>query len=183
MSILKSELKQLVTHEIGVRVDDALDGARRELHALEGRQTAFMDSAKAVELLLGHVDKDVTEEKYDLTVAEQVKKYLVRASNVLQNLSRESTNMVIAQTGKVQGFAHTVALLKGMIDAEKAKAVALVVPEVPVAHPAGSGEEGRPSSIKALRLAEEAKEAPRAQEALKEQNPLGRGGRPRAKNS
>jgi hypothetical protein len=168
VSVLKSELKQLVTHEIGVRVDDALEGAKREQHALEGRQVAFAEGAKAVEVLLAHVDKDVTEEKYDLATADLIKKYVVRSIQVLQGLAAQGTNLMLAQAGKVQAFAHTVTLLNGMLAAEKANAEKMraAISAASASPPLESGEAPteppRPISIKAQRLAEEAaQEAPK----------------------
>lgn len=121
MNVLKAEMKQMVTHEVGVRVDDALEAARKELAALEGRQTAYLEGAKAVEALMKAVDADCESEKFGLEVGAEVKRYLSRASQVLQNLSMQANNMRIAQTGKVQGFEHTIRLLKNLIEQEKQK--------------------------------------------------------------
>lgn len=153
MNVLKAELKQMVTHEIGVRVDDALEAARKELAALEGRQTAFLDGAKTVESLLKAVDADCESEKYGLEVGAEIKRYLSRASQALQNLSVQTNNQRIAQTGKVQGFEHTIKLLQNLIEQEKAKVEqaktkaaeqGVAVEEVP-----------RRMSLKERRLAEE----------------------------
>jgi hypothetical protein len=158
MRALKSELKQLVTHEIGVRVDDQLEAAKREQAVLEGRQAAFLEGAKTAEMLLGYVDKDIDEEKMDLPTAEHVKRFLVRTSHALNNLAAQASNFRIAQTGKVQGLEQTVTLLKGMIDAEKVKAEALVTAAAapPAATPRERPVGAAPVSIKAQRLAEEA---------------------------
>jgi hypothetical protein len=121
MNILKAEMKQMVTHEIGVRVDDALEAARKELAVLEGRQTAFLDGAKAVEALMKAVDADCDSEKYGLEVGAEIKRYLSRGSQALQNLSIQANNMRIAQAGKVQGFEHTIRLLQNLIEQEKQK--------------------------------------------------------------
>lgn len=157
MSILKSELKQLVTHEVGVRVDDALEAAKRELAVTEGRHSGFMEGAKAVEALQATVDADVEAEKYDLVVSEQVKRYLTRAVHALQNLAQQSVHFKMAQTGKIQGFEHTITLLKGIIDEEKAKATQFAQA---VAAGRVDGDEDRPlnvrmTSLKSERLAEE----------------------------
>jgi hypothetical protein len=181
MSVLKSEMKQLVTHEVGVRVEDALEGAKRDLAVLEGRQGAFADGAKAAEALLGSVDKDIDEEKYDPATGEHVKRYVLRCAHALANLSANAANLRIAQTGKVQGFQHTVSLLQNMIEAEKAKVAAAVATESlpPPENPRDREAGTRPVSIKELRLAEEA-----APKALPEAAPPKRRGRkPRAANS
>lgn len=180
MSVLKSELKMLVTHEVGVRVDDSLEVAKKDLAMLEGRQTGFADGAKAVETLLTHVDKDVTEEKLDVDTATKVKLYVTRAVHALNNLAQQVSNQRIAQTGKVQGLEQTVALLKNMVDAERAKTEALQTAEATAAptNPRERAEGARPAaSIKELRLAEEVAEKKAAPSK-------GRGGRkPRANHA
>jgi hypothetical protein len=126
MSVLKSEMKQMVTHEVGVRVEDALEAAKKELSLLEGRQSAFADGAKSLEALLGLVDKDIEETKYDAAVGEHVKRYILRSVHALNNLAANAANLRIAQTGKVQAYTQTISLLQNMIEAEKAKAAAVV---------------------------------------------------------
>ena len=196
MSVLKSELKQLVTHEIGVRVEDALEASKKELAVLEGRQAAFFDGSKAVEALLKAVDADLNEGKYETDVAEHIKRYLVRGVNALQNLSTQAMQHRLAQTGKVQGFDHTVRLLQNIIDEEKKKA-AVAAAAAPVAASSGEGQgSDRPAavpllSIKAQRLAEEealkAAEAPKPPEepadAPPEKGKKRRGRKPRVANA
>lgn len=179
MSVFKSELKQLITHEIGVRVDDALEAAKKDLAIFEGRQVAFADGSKAAEALLTFVDKDVEEGKFDLHVAEHVKRYLTRCSNALQNLSQQAAQHRMAQTGKVSGLDHTVKLLQNIIEDEKKKASQLQA--IPSADPS-PGDGSRPAaiplvSIKTQRLAEEA--AAEAEKAPAKR----RGRKPRAANS
>jgi len=161
MSVLKSELKQLVTHEVGVRVEDALEAAKADVRLLEGRQSAFADGAKAAEGLLAVVDQDLTAELFDLPTATHIKKYVGRCVFALQNLAQQAANQRMAQTGKVQGFQHTVDLLKNMIEAEKAKAAAIAAAESapPPETPRERVEGTRPSSLKELRLAEDAAES------------------------
>ena len=155
MSSLKAELKILVTNDVGIRVDDALDAAKRDLAILEGRNASFLDGAKAVEALLGAVDKDIEEGKLELPTAEVVKRYILRCSAVLQNLAAQASNYRIAQTGKIQGFEHTIKLLKSMMEAEQAKIEqAKETAASPVQEDVPTGV--RPDSIKSIRLAEEA---------------------------
>lgn len=181
MSVLKSELKMMVTHEVGVRVDDSLEVAKKDLAMLEGRQTGFADGAKAVETLLVHVDKDVNEEKLDVDTATKVKLYVTRAVHALNNLAQQTANQRIAQTGKVQGLEQTVTLLKNMVEQERAKAEALKESETapPPANPRERAEGARPApSLKEQRLAEEAAELKAAAP------PKRRGGRkPRANHA
>jgi hypothetical protein len=161
MSLLKTVLKQEITFDIGVRVDDAKSAAERELQQMEGRHAAFLDGAKAIEALHAFVDKDVEEEQYDLKTAEVAKRFITRACNAMQNLATQATHLKLAQAGKLAGFDHTIKLLKGMLDAEKAKIQAMQdadpnAPVTPRDRPTGQ----RPNSLKEQRLAEEMAEAP-----------------------
>lgn len=161
MSVLKAELKMLVTHEVGVRVDDSLEVAKKDLAMLESRHVTFGDAAKAIETLLQHVDKDLAEEKLPEEVAQHVKRYIVRGVSALQNLAQQAANQRIAQTGRVQGLEQTVAMLKNMVDAERAKAESLKTAETAPepTNPRDRVNGQRPAAtIKELRLAEDARE-------------------------
>jgi len=162
MSVLKSELKQLVTQEVGVRVEDALEGAKNDLFVLEGRQAGFFEGAKIAEALLGFVDKDLTEGLLELPVATEVKKYVTRCVHALNNAGQNASNLRIEQTGKVKALTQTVSMLSDIVEKEKAKAAAILAAE---AAPPSENARDRvmgvaPVSIKELRLAEEAVAAP-----------------------
>jgi len=174
MSLLKAELKQLVTTEVGIRVEDALEAAKHGLAVYEGRQIAMMDASKAVDALAGVVDSDITADKFDLETGAHIKRYLTRASSALQNLSQQAANLRIAQAGKIQGFEHTVTLLKNMIDAEKETVANLKAAEAapPPENPASRTVGTHPLSIKELRLAEEAAETVAATPAAIPEPPL-----------
>jgi len=180
MSLLKSEIKYAVTTEVGNRVDDALEAAKRDLSVLEGRKAAFHDGARAVEALMAIVDKDVEEGKFDLVTAEIVKRYVGRCMNALQNMAMQGQNFLLAQAGKIQGMEHSVALLKSIVDDEKRKMDALraaitagTVGEDGEAL-AGTSSRERPQgshpamSLKEQRLAEEESEKAAAEQAAQE---------------
>lgn len=156
MSVLKSELKQLVTYEVGVKVEDALESARTELALLEGRQTGFSDGAKVVESLLGYADKDLADGKLDATTLELVKRYLLRGVHALNNAAHNASNLRIAQTGKIQGFEQTVTLLRDLVASEKEKVAAVLAAATqPVAENSHDRPVGvAPASLKEVRLAE-----------------------------
>jgi hypothetical protein len=162
MSVLKSELKQLVTQEVGVRVEDALEGAKNDLFVLEGRQAGFFEGAKIAEALLGFVDKDLTEGLLELPVATEVKKYVTRCVHALNNAGQNASNLRIEQNGKVKALTQTVSMLSDIVEKEKAKAAAILAAE---AAPPSENARDRvmgvaPVSLKELRLAEESVTAP-----------------------
>jgi len=162
MSVLKSELKQLVTQEVGVRVEDALEGAKNDLFVLEGRQAGFFEGAKVAEALLGFVDKDLNEGVLELAVAAEVKKYVLRCVHALNNAGQNASNLRIEQNGKVKALTQTVSMLSEMIEKEKSKAAAILAAEAvaPTDNARDRVSGTAPVSIKELRLAEDASGEP-----------------------
>lgn len=154
MSNLKSDIKQLVTNEVGVRIEDALEVAKKDLASVDGKCVAFNEASKAAESLLVHVDKDVDENKYDPAVAEHVKRYILRMSNALMNMANQAKQLSVIQQGKVLGLEYSVKIIENMLDLEKKKANAQEQLKL-----AGQGEDHRPIprevSFKEQRLAED----------------------------
>lgn len=175
MSLLKSELKQQVTTEVGVRVEDALDSAKNELIVLEARKVAFHEGARTIEALMAHVDKDLEEEKFDPPTALLIKRYIERGVHALQNMSQLAQNFMVAQSGRVQGLKQTVDLLKAIVDdeAKKIEQVKAAMAAQTSSGPVGLRPDGvRPAlSIKEQRLAEEAAEAPVSETGPREEEP------------
>jgi hypothetical protein len=184
MSVLKSELKQLVAHEVGVRVEDALEGTKRDLAVMEGRQAGLSEGAQTIEALLGFVDKDLDAGTLDIPTAEAVKRFITRGVHALNNAAQNAANLRIAQTGKVQALTQTVGMLQDMIDKEKAKAEAMIAAQAapPPEHSRDRAPGVAPVSIKELRLAEDApslepEPAAVAPSVAEEEAPKRRGGR------
>jgi hypothetical protein len=159
MSAEKSELRAAGMHEVGVRLDDLLEAARKEVLRCEGAALGLFQCAKAVNDLNAHVDLDVSEGKYDLETAGHVKRYLSRASQVVQNLGVASNNSKMASAGQVQMAETMVTVTKKMFDAEVTKREQIVEAE---RSPEAEDPRRRPTgvrptpSIKEQRLAEEA---------------------------
>jgi hypothetical protein len=190
MSIEKSEIKVVAAHEIGCRLDDALEASTKDLYRLEGAVTAFKQAAQAVEGLAKHIDKEMDEGKFDLEQAKIIKRYVERAHQMMTNLGIQSDANRVAQTGKVSGMQQAVQLAKQFRDAEESKAQTLRVAYEKLQ----SGEDpGRRSmglhpgmTIKEQRLAEQVSQAPaqepvsQAPEAAPEPAPKKRGRKPKA---
>jgi hypothetical protein len=164
MSIEKAQVKVGTAHEIGCRLDDALEAATKDLYRLEGAAQAFRQAAQSVEGLAKHVDREMDEGKFDLETAKLIKKYVERAHQMMTNLTMQADNNRMAQTGKVSGAEAAVQLVKKFRDDEERKAEALRVAlaaraaeaEAPVADEGPRPVGLRPgASIKERRLAEE----------------------------
>jgi hypothetical protein len=157
MSTERIELRASAMHDVGIRLDDLLEAARKEVLRCEGAVTGILQCAKAVNDLIPHVDKDVDEGKYDLETAKLIKLYLSRAAYVVQNLGMNASNQRIASAGQVQMAEVVVTVTKKMYDAEMQRSAAM----------AASASEGNtnprervvgshpPATIKEQRRAEE----------------------------
>lgn len=159
MSVLKSEVKIATTQEIGVRMDDLLDEAQGEVHRAMGGQSALMEAVKQVQLLHGHVDKDIDESKYDLDVGSKIKLYVTRAVTILESMSQQLSNVQFTKRGKVEALQRVVHQIKSIQDAEKTKLESLqtVPPENQLANKERVIGQHPGQSLKDLRLAESTK--------------------------
>jgi len=164
-SHMKHEIKSLVYHEIGMTLDDNLESAEREKHEYNGAKSALIMAKKSVEGLTANVDKDLKEALLDGEQAALVKKWLIRAVNVVQNLALQAEVQSHMAQGKIVALTAAVKHAKSLYDAEKVRMEALVAldssdgesvgeedPRRPVARPVGQHPG---NSIAERRLAEE----------------------------
>jgi hypothetical protein len=169
MNLDKSELKIGVAHELGCRLDDTLEAAQKDVLRFEGAIQAFLQASQAVEGLLSHVDKDIDEGKLDLQVAAEIKKYLVRASQVSAVLAKQAENNRLVHSGRVLAMEMSVKIVKKFQEDEatkvanfkKALSEGTIVEETSGFTPTAGGPRPVPGirpgmSIKERRLAEEA---------------------------
>jgi hypothetical protein len=160
-SALKAEVKVGTAHEIGVRMDDLLDVAKRDMERAIGAQNALLDGSKIVLSLHGVVDKEIDAGTLDLEMAKKVKLYVTRAVTALESLAQRAANIQQVTNGRVQGLQAAVGSIKTFHDQEKAALDALVAappaePPVPPT-PGEVAGETRPAPllpIKQRRLAE-----------------------------
>lgn len=163
MNTLKSELKLQFTHEIGVKVEDTLEAAKREISTAEGKQIAFMEAIRTVETVSSVVNKDVEAGQLDLETAKKAIQYLTRATQALQQQASQSVVQRNMAAGKAQGIEQVVKMLVSITTIEQnrlnqAKAQAPVAQsDVPASNDStASVPVHRFVSIKEQRLAEEA---------------------------
>lgn len=113
------ETRHQVTHEIGIKVEDSLETARREIAILEGRTAGLKDAVKVLEAVPSRLSKDVEEGKLDLELAAKVGEYVTLASKTLQQLVTNSVTQRGIAAGKVQGLEQTVKLLSNLLGKER----------------------------------------------------------------
>ena len=165
-SALKAEVKVGTAHEIGVRMDDLLDVAKRDMERAIGAQNALLEGSKIVLSLHGVVDKEIDAGTLDLEMAKKVKLYVTRAVTALESLAQRAANIQQVTNGRVQGLQAAVGSIKTFHDQEKAALDALAAappaePPVPPTLGEVAGET-RPApllTIKQRRLAEAGSQA------------------------
>lgn len=159
MSFLTPELKQQVVHEVGVRVEDAMEAAKGEVHLIEGRQTAFLEAAQLSEMLSASLNKDVDAGTLTMDEAKKLMPYLTKLAQQFRQLTVQMANQRNLAAGKVQGLEQTVKLLNNMVEIEKAKQARMVQPPP---ESAGGNPAHRFVGMKERRMAEEAGTQPEA---------------------
>lgn len=165
MGAEKAAIKAATIHEVGAAVDDRLEAARREQQQLLGQKMAFASGVRMVQQLHSNVDAEVTAGRMDLPQAAVAKLWVSRSMEVLRSLGLKADAMSMQHQGKVEALEGVVADLGRRYGVEKTRA------EAPDTPPEGAtsrqeGEHPGPGP-KAVRMAEEAQEAPQQAAATK----------------
>jgi hypothetical protein len=194
MNLEKSELKIGTVNELGSRLEDALEGSNRDLYRCEGAVTALQAAVRASESIQSHLDKEIEAQKIDLEVGNEIKRWLMRVTQVIANLEAQSVYNRHAQAGRVSAMTTAVDIAKKLKEEEirkvEAYQVALSAQALKIAkveaeaaedaadHVVANNFEIRPGmSLKQRRQLEEAAaNAPREAPAIK---PVKKPGRPK----
>lgn len=154
MNVEKALIKVSAVHDVGVRLDDALEAARADVHRTEGAAHALERAGDAVGPLLQLVDKELDEQKIpDIATATVIKKWLERSATQLKDLRQQYQQGRVQAQGRVAGFEGAVAIAKKFVDDERKKIEGSqrAVEDGRVGEEGGNGRP--PPSIKAQRTA------------------------------
>ena len=121
MSIEKSDIKISVAHELGCRLDDALESISKDLYRLEGASSAYKNTMQVMNELSKIIDSEYAEEKIDIDSFNAVKKYFEKASVVIKQQSIQAENNKHAQLGKIQSMQSAIHITKCLKDEEEVK--------------------------------------------------------------
>lgn len=121
MSIEKSDIKISVAHEIGCRLDDALESINKDLYRLEGASSVYRHVIQVLHELNVIVDSDHVEEKIDIDSFNAVKKYFEKAIVVIKQQSMQAENNKHIQLGKIQSMQSAIHITKCLKDEEETK--------------------------------------------------------------
>src|SRR5210317_1862113 len=120
MSLVKSEIKCMTIHEMGVLAEGTLEQAKKDYHLAQGANGGLVQTIKKVESLAKHVDQDLDEGKLDVTspleVAKHIKVYLQRAVAVLQSSAMTFEQRTLMAQGAVSAFERHIAATKKIYD-------------------------------------------------------------------
>lgn len=170
MSLLKAQIRTLLTNEIGADLEDQLENSRREVQQQEGAKAAFSTAREAVGQLLGVLQKDLSDGKYTLEQGQEISKWVQRAMAVCESLELKATHQLLIKNGAVAQSERLVALVRKRFDGEKTKYEELARLALPSDEGAPAEADptapAAPKSIKQLRLEEAAREAAAAQGTL-----------------
>ena len=163
MSLLKAQIRTLLTNEIGADLDDQLEHAKREVQETTGAKAAYATAQECIKQLLPHLKKDIDDGKYTLEQGNEISKWIQRASGVCESLGVQATHTLLAKNGAVAQNERLVALVRKRFEGEKAKyedlAKKVLPPETGGPVEADPTAPAAPKSIKQLRLEEAAREA------------------------
>jgi hypothetical protein len=157
MNVEKALIKVSAVHDVGVRLDDALDIARADVLRTEGAAHALERASDAMAPLLKLVDKDLDEQKIaDIATATAIKKWLERSATLLKDLRQQYQQGRVQAQGRAAGFEGAVAIAKKFVDDERKKIEGFqrAVEDGRAGGEGSQGSQGRPPpSIKAQRTA------------------------------
>lgn len=164
----KIELKKNVIHHIGMKVDDMLEGAERNVHEAKGGKKALRAHLPNLIKIVGVVDEEVGKSIPDLDTAKLIKSWMSKMIVATENYAHHIESVELHAIGEAAGLKSAIDLLKKMREAEVAKLSSLqaaitsgsvlIDSDGPAMAADGRRLEGiRPSmSIKERRLQEEA---------------------------
>lgn len=116
MTPAKIETKLETTFEIGAKLDDMLEGARREFHQNEGAKNALGLAAKRLEEHQKVADKELDEGLMDKEQHNIVKKYVDQCGGIVRNLFITAEIQMLQAQGRVSALEAAVGIVKKMHD-------------------------------------------------------------------
>lgn len=119
-----------VIHEIGVKIDDALEKAQLDTARREGAHEAYKSAAKSLAILLEQVDKEHAGR--DAVVA---KAWINRVVNIFKTVADQTGEQMQVARGAEKQTRAMVEMLKQMYDAEAKTVPVAVTPPQPAPAP------------------------------------------------
>ena len=126
MSIEKAELKMAAAHEIGVRLDDSLEVAQKDVIRCEGSVLAARQIADKLQSKSARVQDAIEKGSLALEEGKRMMVLLGEAVTVAQEHAASSEQARIMAHGRVAAFGSAIGHVLKYRQEEEAKARALV---------------------------------------------------------
>ncbi len=120
MAVEKSELKKLIYHELGVRMEDMFESAQRQKEQFSGGKQAVGEVRKKVEALLAQVDED--KDLRDIEEVANCKRYIKRILALVESYVENLQKQELLTQGRSEQSSLVVKLLSAAIKEETKKA-------------------------------------------------------------
>jgi hypothetical protein len=127
MSLEKTEVRLATTQEVGEKLEDLLEGAKREVAECNGAKTAATMVASRLEERSRNLDTSFQAEGSQIQkeIYDASKKVWAEAMQVARQISSSSTEQYLRCQGKVAALESTVRVVKGLHDTTQAKLTAV----------------------------------------------------------
>jgi hypothetical protein len=125
MGFEKAELRAELFNEVGCDVEDALEKAREERAGLAGAKRGLVSAVSFIDQLYAVAAKEVEEGKLEEATLPAVKRYILRASEIVRNLATSSEVQMHVASGKVQALEVQMRTIKKKHENERSHAKAL----------------------------------------------------------
>lgn len=110
----KLELKRSTITQVGVKVEELLEGAERDAQRAHGAATALREHAVHLVQISAAVDAETGKSIPDLETAKLIKKWLSKAVIATENASQHQRNLELSFLGAMAGHKSTHDLLQKM---------------------------------------------------------------------
>jgi len=123
MSVEKGELRSQAIHEVGCKLDDVLDVAKRDVARLDGAGEALSLAVSRLSVVYQEIEREtVPDGTLSLEEASLAKKYVTRCVEFLKKATEDAIRGKFRAEGKVLGLDQSVLVTKSLFDLEAAKA-------------------------------------------------------------
>lgn len=119
MSLEKSEFKQAVLTEVGVKVEQFLDECEKRVQQAHGAKAALQLQAKNTLLIANAIDKELAEE--DLGTIKLVKDWVMKTYHALNSAAQHATNLELQIQGEVAAQKQVHDMLQKQVEFERNK--------------------------------------------------------------
>lgn len=125
MGVDKAVFKMAVAHDLGVKMDDLLEAAKKEHGAAEGAVNALKLAAQRLEEFQRVVDKDRDEEKITQEEANVVKKYVNQCGGIVRNMVVGAEVRFFQTQGQIAAHTKAVGEVQRYYEEERRKKEAI----------------------------------------------------------